>query len=145
MRFSKFLAACSYPKYVNGASSQLQIVMEIAHLLGRYFSGFFLETFSFSYQFHSQSFHGFFDKLYDFVGYFETVYNPALRDQIVCLLVVNSHKIYIFRLVLLSLRMCGQNIVDRQFLLFACGILSALRRTARGLWMGSKFPPWFKP
>ena len=59
----------------------------------------FNSAFSSCCQFHSPVFPGIPDKLYDFFGYlvhFETVYNPILRDHIVCLFIVNRRYSCIF-------------------------------------------------
>ena len=81
-------------------SSLLQIVMVIAHIQGRYLSGFSLQqSFSSCCQFPSPGFQVFLDKVYDFVGYFihfETAYYPVLRDYIVCVFVVNPRHCNIF-------------------------------------------------
>ena len=49
------------------------------------------KVFSCCCQFNSPGFHGFLDEVYDFMWYFvhfETVYYPALRNHIVCLIII---------------------------------------------------------
>ena len=75
----------------------------IAYLPGRYLSGFFSCC-----QFHSSFF---IVSSMNFMTssdilYILRVYSPVVWDHIICLFVVNPHHIYIFRVFLLSLRIC---------------------------------------
>ena len=124
----------------------------VIHVYGWFFLLFMKFAFPYAFlnccQFLSSVLRGFLDKLYPFVRYlvhFETVCNPILWNQIVCLFAVNPRHIYLFSFCFALLQDVYQCIVALLFLLFPCGILSVLQGAVHGLWANIKCPSWFVP
>ena len=76
--------------------------------------------------------HGIFNKLYDFTGYFAELYRMPLQNYIVCLFVINKHHSYIFLISCSSRRYVDQCIAVNLYPWFTYGILFVPRGTVHG-------------